>query len=441
MQLSQALDAIHQFSPEEFTSLSSLLSPEMIEECLSESGTVTLRKRRLSMDMMVWAVVGMALYRQLPMSHIVTQLDILLPGDRPFVAPSAVVQARQRLGAEPIKAIFNKTQQLWFNKIPNSHWHGLSLMAVDGTVWRTPDTAENSQAFGRTGNGHGASEYPQLRLVCQMELTSHLLTGAAFKTVSSSEIDLTNELIATTPDHSLTIFDRGFYALGLLERWQRAGTERHWMLPLRKGAQYTVLNEFGKGHELVELMLSPQSRKKWEGAPDRIQARLLTKKVKGREVKILTSMTDPIRFPAADIVDLYAHRWEIELGFREMKQHLMQNELTLRSKTPELAVQELWGVLVAYNLLRYMMCQMAYSQKDVEPYQIAFKSAAIYLIGQLQQLPQIAAGRVPSIMKYILAMAPSFVLPGRRERAYPRAVKKRPCRYATRPPKHRRQLN
>ena len=110
MQLSQALDAIHHFSPENFSSLSSLLSPEMIEECLSESGTVTLRKRRLSMDMMVWAVVGMALYRQLPMSHIVSQLGILLPGDRPFVAPSAVVQARQRLGAEPIRAIFNKTQ-------------------------------------------------------------------------------------------------------------------------------------------------------------------------------------------------------------------------------------------------------------------------------------------------------------------------------------------
>lgn len=441
MQLSQALDAIHKFSPEEFTSLSSLLSPELIEECLSESGTVTLRKRRLSMDMMVWAVVGMALYRHLPMSHIVSQLDILLPGDRPFVAPSAVVQARQRLGAEPIKAIFNKTQQLWFNKIPNSHWHGLSLMAVDGTVWRAPDTNENSQAFGRTGNSHGASEYPQLRLVCQMELTSHLLTGAAFKTVSSSEIDLTNELIPTTPDHSLTIFDRGFYALGLLERWQRTGTERHWMLPLKKGAQYTVLNKLGKGHELVELKLTPQARKKWEGAPDSIQARLLTKKVKGREVTILTSMTDPIRFPAEDIVDLYAHRWEIELGFREMKQHLMQNELTLRSKTPELAEQELWGVLVAYNLLRYMMCQMAYNQKDVEPYQIAFKSAAIYLIGQLQQLPQIAPGKVPSIMKYILAMAPSFVLPPRRERAYQRAVKKRPCRYATRPPKQRRQLN
>ena len=76
------------------------------------------------------------------------------------------------------------------------------------------------------------------------------------------------------------------------------------MLPLKKGAQYSVLNKLGKGHELVELMLSPQARKKWEGAPERIQARLLTIKVKGREVKILTSMTDLIRFPVADIVDL-----------------------------------------------------------------------------------------------------------------------------------------
>lgn len=99
MLLSQALDAVHHFSADEFSSLSELLSPQLIDECLKESGTVTMRKRRLSMDMMVWAVIGMSLYRQLPMSHIVSQLDILLSGERPFVAPSAVVQARQKQGS------------------------------------------------------------------------------------------------------------------------------------------------------------------------------------------------------------------------------------------------------------------------------------------------------------------------------------------------------
>lgn len=67
---------------------------------------------------MVWAVVGMALFRNQPMSRIVNQLDILLPGDRPFIAPSAIPQARQRLGEDAIREVFNQTQALWHQHTP-----------------------------------------------------------------------------------------------------------------------------------------------------------------------------------------------------------------------------------------------------------------------------------------------------------------------------------
>lgn len=110
MFLSQALDRIYSFSPEQFSSLSEGLSPELLSTCLQQSGTVTVRKRRLPLEMMVWSVVGMALYRHLPMSQIVHQMDILLPGKRPFVAPSAAVQARQRLGEAPVREVFEQTQ-------------------------------------------------------------------------------------------------------------------------------------------------------------------------------------------------------------------------------------------------------------------------------------------------------------------------------------------
>lgn len=89
-------------------------------------------------------------------------------------------------------------------------------------------------------------------------------------------MELTTDLMASTPDYSLTLFDRGVYSLGLL----------------------------------------------------------MSRKVKGKKVQVLTSMTDPMRFPAADIVDLYSYRWRIELG----------NRLTLRSRTPDMVRQELWGV-------------------------------------------------------------------------------------------------
>lgn len=272
-------------------------------------------------------------------------------------------------------------------------------------------------------------------MVCQMEVTSHLLSAAAFAGVSDAgEADLAAQLVTQTPDHSLTLLDKGFYALGLLHTWQSAGTERHWLIPLRKGAQYRVVRKLGAGQELVELQLSPQAKKKWPDAADILTARLVSKEVNGKIVRILTSMCDPLRYPKADIVDLYSHRWEIEHGFREMKQHLLNNELTLRSKKPELVRQELWGVVLAYNLLRFMMAQMACSLKGVEPYQMSFKQSALYLKSHLSILPGVAPGKVPRIMKEIMEMAPAFVLPGRRERHYPRAVKKRPQRYALRPP-------
>lgn len=443
MFLSQALDRIYQFSPEQFSALSDVLNPELIEQCLQESGTVTLRKRRLPLEMMVWSVVGMALYRHIPMGQIVNQLDILLPGKRPFVAPSAVVQARQRLGEAPVRRVFEQTQQLWHDSTPHPNWCGLRLLGVDGVVWRTPDTAENNAAFGRTRNKEDESDYPQVRMVCQMELTSHLLTASAFDSVAQNEMTLAAELIGQTPDHSLTLFDKGFYSLGLLHQWQNAGTERHWLLPLKKGTQYRVLRQFSQGNRLVELTTSPQARKKWPGLPDTLQARLLSKTLKGKTVQILTSMTDARRYPSADIVDLYGHRWEIELGYREMKQHLLQNRLTLRSKKPEMVRQELWGVLLAYNLLRFAMAKMAYSLKGIEPNQLSFSQAYGFIIKELTILPAVSPGKVPEVINDMLAMAQAFVLPHRRERSYPRAVKRRPQKYPVRRPekKNASQLN
>jgi len=431
MFLSQALDHIHTFSPKQFGALSEVLSPELLSECLQKSGTVTLRKRRLPLEMMVWSVVGMALYRHLPMSQIVNQLDILLPGNRPFVAPSAVVQARQRLGEAPVREVFEQTQALWHEATPHPHWCGLRLLGVDGVVWRTPDTPENDAAFARTANKQGEASYPQVRMVCQMELTSHLLTAAALDSVAENEMMLAAQLIDKTPDHSLTLFDKGFYSLGLLHQWQGTGTERHWLLPLKKGTQYRVVEKLCAGNAVVELMTSPQARKKWPGLPHTLQARLLSKTVKGKRVQILTSMTDIRRHPSVDIVDLYTYRWEIELGYREMKQHLMHNRLTLRSKKPDMLRQELWGVLLAYNLLRFQMAQMAYSLKGIEPNELSFTQAAAFLIKELTLMPAVAPGRIPEVLKHFTGMARAFVLPHRRERSYPRAVKKKPQKYPT----------
>lgn len=262
MPLDYDFRSLEAFTSETFNSLSEVLSPDLIDQCLKESGVVTLRKRRLPLEMMVWSIIGMSMFRQLPMSDIVNQLDIMLPGKRPFVTPSAVVQARQRLGSEVVKRIFEQTQQLWQDKTPLPTFCSLKLLGVDGVVWRTPDTKDNELAFGKLHNDKGESAYPKIRMVCQMELSSHLLTGSSFDKVATNEMHLAADLISTTPDHSLTLFDKGFYSLGLLNQWKSTGTERHWLIPLKKGTQFEVIQTMSARDQIVRIKTSPQARKK-----------------------------------------------------------------------------------------------------------------------------------------------------------------------------------
>ncbi len=299
MLIGQALDLISRYDSlrNPLTSLGDYLAPELISRCLAESGTVTLHKRRLPLEMMVWCIVGMALERKEPLHQIVNRRDIMLPGNRPFVAPSAVIQARQRLGSEAVRRVFTKTAQLWHNATPHPHWCGLTLLAIDGVFWRTPDTPENDAAFPRQTHAGNPALYPQVKMVCQMELTSHLLTAAAFGTMKNSENELAEQLIEQTGDNTLTLMDKGYYSLGLLNAWSLAGEHRHWMIPLRKGAQYEEIRKLGKGDHLVKLKTSPQARKKWPGLGNEVTARLLTVTRKGKVCHLLTSMTDAIRFP------------------------------------------------------------------------------------------------------------------------------------------------
>ncbi|MFC0712127.1 transposase [Azorhizophilus paspali] len=110
-----------------------------------------------------------------------------------------------------------------------------------------------------------------------------------------------------------------------------------------QGARHEVIHRLGRQDAIVSLLTSPQARKQWPGLPETLQARLLSKTVKGKVRQILTSMTDPLRFPPDEIVDLYSQRWEIELGYRQMKQSMLDSRYTLRSKTPEMIEQELMG--------------------------------------------------------------------------------------------------
>ena len=429
MELSDALARTSLNRLVEFDSLSDLLCPDLIQQCLASNGVATIRKRKLPMDAMVWAVIGMALFRGESVRNLINKLDIIPPNDVEFVVRSAVTQARKKLGSDVVQDIFRQTQAKWNKQAEHPHWCGLNLFGVDGVVWRTPDSTENAAAFARTANKTSDAAYPQVRMVCLMELSSHLLVDSVFDSVAENEMTLAASLLPNVPDNSLTLFDKGFYSLGLLHQWQTQGELRHWLMPLKKNVQFEVIRSLGKQDQLIQLTTSPQARKKWPELPVHMEARLLKRTIKGKQVQVVTSLIDPYRYPSAEIADLYAHRWEIELGYREMKQYLLENRFTLRSKLPELVRQELWAILLAYNLLRYKMVLMAHSLEGVFPNQLSFREATSHIIFKLSQLPSISPGNVPKQIFDIEKNARQFLLEGKRERSYPRVLKCSKNRY------------
>ena len=144
---------------------------------------------------------------------------------------------------------------------------------------------------------------------------------------------LAKSLLPSVPEDSLTLFDRGYYSLGLLHQWQNQGVNTHWMLPARKDLRYQVQSQLSEYDHIVLLSTSPQARKKFEGLPEILTARLTTYRVDGKAYRVLSSLVDPIRFPYDELTEVYSQHWGIELGFREMKQSLHQS---LRSKKPDM---------------------------------------------------------------------------------------------------------
>ena len=317
--------------------------------------------------------------------------------------------------------------------------HLVWLKSVGGRR-RGMESTGHPGKFHAPSNQNGEGSFPQVRMVCQMEVTSHMLVASAFDSYKTNEMKLAEQLIDTTPDNSLTLFDRGFYSLSLLHRWANTGTRRHWLMPMRKNTQYTEVRKLGRQDRIIAIKTSPQARKQCPGLPDDIEVRQVRKTIKGKEVVILTSMTDPLRYPSADIVDLYGHRWEIEVGYREMKSSLLNNAFTLRSKKADMVKQELWGLLLSYNILRYQMVNMAKKIPGLHPNQLSFTTSAHAIIHVIYGFWLESAGSIPRGINHLLEEAEHHVLPIKREgRAYPRAVKPKAKKYPNK--KNASQLN
>lgn len=402
------------------------IDPDWIDEALEATGTATLRRRRLPAEQVIWLVLGMALYRNRPIDEIVAKLDLALPGPRgPTPARSAVVQARARLGEEPMQWLFERCAEKWAHESARRYaWRGLALYGVDGTTARVPDSPENREHFGGQRGPRGDSGYPQTRIVTLMTLRTHLLAAARFGPYAVSEAVYARSLWPQVPDNALVIVDRNFYDANVLIPLASHGVSRHWLIRAKRTTKWKVIRRLGPSDDLVELQVNRRARaanphlpKKWFARAVRYQRRGFPPQV------LLTSLLDPVLYPAAEIAALYHERWEIELGYDEVKTKMLDRQEAIRSRTPAGVGQELWGIALAYNLVRLEMVRIA-EEARVAPNRISFVMALRLIRDEWLWCAVASPGTIPRHLRELRAEVLHFVLPPRRsERRYPRAVK------------------
>jgi len=428
MRLRNALLCLAQVPrPETFDSFCSRIDPAWVHEALEATGTASLRRRRLPAEQVIWLVLGMALFRDRAIVDVAHSLNLALPGGRgPDIAPSAVAQARARLGEEPMEWLFEICAQHWsFPSAERHRWRGLALYGVDGTTLRVPDSPENREHFGSANGGpRGRSAYPQLRLVALSTLRSHLLCAASFGPYSTGEGTYARALWKKLPDESLCIVDRNFFAADVLIPLTREGNSRHWLIRAKKGMKWRVLERLGKDDDLVEMTVSRTARRKDPTLPERWVVRAIRYQRRGFQPQcLLTSLLDAKAYSASEIARLYHERWEIELGYDEIKTEMLDREEAIRSKSPERIRQEVWGILLAYNLVRLEMERVA-QEAGVEPTRISFVTSLHFICDEWIWSASAAPGAIPRHLRNLRATLRRFILPPRRlKRRYPRAVK------------------
>lgn len=438
--LQEALEEVAAFAlPENIDALRAHLNADWIEEALAYTGTASIRRRRLPAEQVVWLVIGMALYRNEPIENIVERLDLALPDDKgTLLAKSAIAQARQRLKAEPLEYLFTVTAAEWAARSADQHrWRGFALYGWDGTTMRVPDSPENRAEFGgqHAGGGRGESGYPSVRVVAMMALRSHILSEFRVADYGTGETTLARGLWNSVPENSLVVFDRNFLIKGQLVRFETSGN-RHWLSRSKSNTRWAVVKHLGRNDDLVELEI------KEPGMPKTWQIRAIHYKRRGfPRSTLLTSLIDADAYPAKELIALYHERWECELAYDELKTHMLQRQEAIRSRTPEGVRQELWGVAIAYNLVRLEM-ERAAAEAGVSPTRISFTGALMHIVGELSWLrgQRLALGTIPSRLARIRQRLKRLVLPERRpKRSYPRAVKLKMSNYARKRPTTRRR--
>jgi hypothetical protein len=384
-----------------FGFLSHLCSKNIIKDVLDKFDKNSQRICVFPATAVVYFNIAMSLWRDVPTDEVirilVENINWVNQGVNQVPCPdkSTISKARNRLGSEVMREIAEQIlMPIASLELQGSWYKGLRLMALDGSLFDLPDEKLNAEYFGYPSAARGEPAFPQARVLSLVETGTHVVTAAEIGPYRLSEQAMANKLIeAGKLDCSMLLLaDRGFYGYGLWTKAVSTGASLLWRI--KKNLQLPVEQRLSDGSYLSHVF---DSRNRDECVPIKVRVieYILKDKNKkdlsdniGSEIyRLVTNIFDYNLAPAHELACLYHERWEIESLFGEFKRYLSHNSTVIRSKTPMLVEQEIWGLIIVHFAIRQIMAESAL-RKNLDPDILSLKKAINVI---RRKLPQTAA--------------------------------------------------
>jgi hypothetical protein len=371
--------------------------PERVRQILAETGTASERERDLPAQVMVYYAIALALYMGSSTREV---LRCLLEGLRwlwgaeavRVAGRSGISQARTRLGEAPLRRLYEQVVRPVATRATKGAWHRTwRLVSLDGSCLDVADTEANRLAFGCPGAGRGESAFPQRRFVALVENGTHVLFGARLGRFADGETTLARDVLTGLRPGMLCLADRQFFGYALWQAAAATGAELLWRA--KHNVRLPRASVLADGSHPTTICPSDKNRRHGTNG---IRVRAVECRLEGVAeaeplYRLMTTILDPAQAPAAALAALCHERWAeqpkvpratargmaaegIEGALDELKTRLRGARVVLRSKTPALARQEFWGLLLAHFAVRGLMHEAAL-QAEEDPDRLSFSHA------------------------------------------------------------------
>ena len=355
---------------------------DVVDRVIADAGRTQQRSRSLPARVVAYFSIGMALYSEGSYEDVFAQLTDGLSWSQGWLqswsppSKSAIFQARARLGFEPVRDLFAEVAAPLAQSDTRGSWlAGKRLVAIDGTCLDVADTPANADFFGRPGSSRGEqSAFPQARMVGLAECGTHAIFDAEIDGCKTSEIEIARRLIARLTPGMLVLADRGFYGFRLWVQAAATGADLLWRV--KTNLKPTHIQTLPDGSWLAQIRPTSGPHR---STTEPLQVRVIDYTIDdGRddpqEYRLLSTILDPDEASAEDLAIAYAQRWEIENAFDELKTHQRGPRMVLRSKSPDLVLQEIWGHLCCHYAIRTLMADTA-AHSGHDPDRVLFVAA------------------------------------------------------------------